>query len=140
MPRLAETNADIAQCFDVMAQLRPHLQRESFVELIRSLKEDGFQLAMHEVGEQVVAVAGFRISTNLFLGRHLYVDDLVIDAGARSQGHGALMLNWLTAFATEAGCSHLHLDSGIQRPDAHRFYLGQGMALSSFHFMKRLDI
>jgi GNAT superfamily N-acetyltransferase len=139
MPRLAETAADIASCFDVMVQLRPHLTRDDFVATVIELQADGFLLAMHEVGQRVVAVTGFRVSTNLSFGRHLYVDDLVVDADARSQGHGAVMLNWLTEYAAEADCSHLHLNSGIQREGAHRFYLGKGMALSSFHFMKRLD-
>ncbi len=28
----------------------------------------------------------------------------------------------------------MHLDSGIQRKDAHRFYEREGMSITSFHF------
>jgi hypothetical protein len=28
----------------------------------------------------------------------------------------------------------VHLDSGVQRKDAHRFYEREGMKLASFHF------
>jgi len=121
-----------------MAQLRPHLQRDNFVATIRRLQEDGFQLACHEADHQVVAVTGFRISSNLHLGRHLYVDDLVVDAAHRSRGYGRVVLDWLTRHAIEADCAHLHLDSGIQREGAHRFYLGQGLSLTSFHFDRPL--
>jgi GNAT superfamily N-acetyltransferase len=121
-----------------MVQLRPHLERKTFVELIHALQADGFQLAMHEVEDRIVTVSGFRISTNLFLGRHLYVDDLVTDSAARSQGYASVMLDWLTQVAIDADCTHLHLDSGLHREGAHRFYLGQGLALSSFHFTRRL--
>lgn len=138
MPRLALTDNDIARCFDVMVQLRPHLERASFVETVHTLQTDGFQLGFHETDERVVAVTGFRISSNLFLGRHLYVDDLVTDAAARSKGYGRIMLNWLAAQAIKAGCRHLHLDSGLQRGGAHRFYLSQGLALTSFHFDRAL--
>ncbi len=37
-------------------------------------------------------------------GKTLYVDDLVTDAAARSQGYGEAMLQWLIALAREAGC------------------------------------
>jgi hypothetical protein len=33
----------------------------------------------------------------------------------------------------------LDLDSGVQRHDAHRFYLRERMHISSHHFTKRLD-
>jgi GNAT superfamily N-acetyltransferase len=138
LPRIAETDSEIARCFDVMVQLRPHLQRAGFVAEIRRLQQDGFQLAYHEVDGQVVAVTGFRISSNLHLGRHLYVDDLVTDAAQRSHGYGGVLLDWLTQRAIEASCAHLHLDSGIQREGAHRFYLSHGLALTSFHFDRPL--
>ena len=44
------------------------------------------------------------------------------------------MLAWLIQQAAEEGCAALHLDSGVQRKDAHRFYLREGMTLASYHF------
>ena len=38
MPRLATTDIDIARCFDVLAELRPHLCRETFVQTIREMR------------------------------------------------------------------------------------------------------
>jgi hypothetical protein len=32
----------------------------------------------------------------------------------------------------------MHLDSGIQRKDAHRFYEREGMSMASFHFVENL--
>ncbi len=51
-------------------------------------------------------------------GKTLYVDDLVTDAAARSQGHGEAMLQWLIALAREAGCDTFSLDSGTHRRSA----------------------
>jgi hypothetical protein len=44
------------------------------------------------------------------------------------------MLAWLIQHAAEKGCAGLHLDSGVQRKDAHRFYLREGMTLAAYHF------
>ena len=41
--------------------------------------------------------------------------------------------------ARAAGCSVLDLDSGVQRRDAHRFYMREGLTISSFHFARVLD-
>jgi GNAT superfamily N-acetyltransferase len=137
-PQHAVTDEEIAGCFDVMAELRPQLQRESFVPLVRSMEPDGFRLAFIRDGGRVVAVAGYRISTNLFYGRHLYVDDLVTSDAERSKGHGRVLLAWLRALAVEQECAAFHLDSGVQRKRAHAFYLREGLALSGHHFDVRL--
>jgi GNAT superfamily N-acetyltransferase len=139
MPRLAETEREIAACFDVMAELRPQLQRESFPALVGQMRAEGYRLAYSEHAGQVVTVAGFRISTNLALGRNLYVDDLVTAAAARSGGHGAAMLDWLRRLAQQAGCRYLHLDSGVQRHRAHGFYFRHGFHIAYYHFCERLD-
>jgi hypothetical protein len=44
------------------------------------------------------------------------------------------MLSWLKSHARELGCSQLHLDSGVQRFTAHRFYVREGFKISSHHF------
>lgn len=138
MPRHARTDNDIAACFAVMSELRPHLAREEFVSLVRELEQDGFRLACIEDNDEVVAVAGYRISSNLVLGKHLYVDDLVTAERYRSKGYGEQMLSWLRAVAKENRCNVLHLDSGTQRQRAHKFYLGQGMVITSFHFAEEI--
>ena len=76
-PQDAVTDGDINDCYDVMAELRPHVQREAFLPTVRAMEPDGFRLAFIREDGRVVAVAGYRVSTNLFYGKHLYVDDLV---------------------------------------------------------------
>lgn len=132
--RFAISDADVASCFPVMVQLRPHLREEEFVTRVRDLERNGYRLALLEAGGRVQAVAGYRILEMLSRGRFLYVDDLVTDEAVRSQGHGAALLDWLHEQAREAGCRLLDLDSGVQRTGAHRFYFGRRMHIASYHF------
>ena len=138
MPEHADSDAEIAACYDVMAELRPHIAREEFLPLIRRMQADGFRLACIRAEGRVVAVAGYRFSTNLFYGDNLYVDDLVTAEAERSKGYGKELLAWLRALAVEKGCRAFHLDSGVQRKRAHEFYLREGLELSSYHFSVRL--
>lgn len=132
---LATTDAKITRCFPVMAQLRPHLAQDEFVTRVRRQQEiQGYHLAFVEDASRIVAAAGFRFLESLAWGRFLYVDDLITDADARSAGHGTTLFDWLVARAREENCDALHLDSGVQRFAAHRFYLRHHMDITSHHF------
>jgi GNAT superfamily N-acetyltransferase len=132
--RVAQSDAEIAACFPVMRHLRTHLDEDGFVERVREQERDGYHLAFLAVEGRPVAVAGYRLGRNLAWGRFLYVDDLVTDPEWRSGGCGATLLNWLKAEAEAHGCEQLHLDSGTQREDAHRFYTRERMDMTSLHF------
>jgi GNAT superfamily N-acetyltransferase len=138
MPQKASTDEEIQSCFSVMAELRPHLDRVEFVPLVRAMEDEGFQLAFIKHDGEVVAAAGYRINTNLFMGKHLYVDDLVTSSAFRSQGFGEAMIIWLRDLAKSSGCRWFHLDSGTQRAGAHKFYFKQGFTIASYHFSEKL--
>lgn len=130
----AEDEAAVLRCYPVMFQLRPQVAEIDFVERVLRQFSGGYRLACVEEEAQVRAVAGYRFSENLAWGRFCYVDDLVTDAGNRSKAYGRALFEWLIARAAEAGCEQFHLDSGVQRFDAHRFYLARRMIISSHHF------
>lgn len=133
--RLADTDADIASTFGVMVQLRPHLKEDEYVALVRrQTSESGFRLAFLHDGDAVRAVAGFRISRSLAWGHYVYVDDLISDAKKRSLGYGEALLDWIGRYSKAQGCTELHLDSGVQRHGAHRFYLRNRMNITCYHF------
>lgn len=138
MISIANSDAEIMGCFDVMQELRPHLEKAGFLGQVRRMQADGFELMYKQLEDTVVAVAGFRIAENLFMGRHLYVDDLVTAASARSSGHGAELVAALRARAEAEQCSYLHLDSGTHRAQAHKFYFAQGFEIASYHFSQKL--
>jgi GNAT superfamily N-acetyltransferase len=133
-PQIAETEAEIEACYPVMHELRPYLSNEEFVSRVQAQRKQGYELAYVEEEGQPVAIAGYRVGQNLAWGKFLYVDDLVTASEYRSRGHGATLLRWLQEQAVARGCDQLHLDSGVQRLDAHRFYQREGMEISSYHF------
>lgn len=136
--RLVTDDDDIRACHAVMVQLRPHVGADALVERVRAQAAEGYRLAALYHDGVPVAVAGYRRLENLAWGRTLYVDDLVADAGARSRGYGGRLFDWLVERARDEGAEQLHLDSGVQRFDAHRFYLTKRMFISSHHFAMEL--
>jgi GNAT superfamily N-acetyltransferase len=132
---IAKTREDVRRCFPVMRELRPHFKSaEKFVQQVLRQQRDGYLLAFLETEGEVRAVAGYRFLESLFSGKFLYVDDLVTRDGDRSRGFGGVLLDWLVEQARANRCDTLELDSGVQRFDAHRFYLLKRMNISSYHF------
>lgn len=129
----------IQRCYTVMAQLRPHLTEQEFVTRVKQQMQEAYQLACVLNDDEVVAVAGFRLSNNLAWGRFMYVDDLVTDEKERSKAYGKQLLGWLADYAKDNGCEQLHLDSGVQRHAAHRFYLTNRMKISGYHFVVEVN-
>ncbi len=135
---IVKTDTEIAACYPVMSELRPHIAEGEFVGCVRRAEAAGYRLVCLREAGVPVAVAGIRTGENLAWGKFLYVDDLVTAADQRSKGHGARLLAWIRAYAARQGCAQLHLDSGLQRVDAHRFYEREGVSKSGFHFAEIL--
>src|SRR5579862_4247581 len=92
---LAETTEEIARCFDVMRELRPHLDAATFLQRVQHQQKEGYRLVRLEIDGEVVSVAGYRIMHNLVWGRFFYVDDLVTRACDHSKGRGQALFAWL---------------------------------------------
>lgn len=135
---LATTGIEITRCFSVMAQLRTQLSAEQFIQQVKRQQQEGYQLAFLEDAGEIRSLAGFRIMEMLAFGKLMYVDDLITANNDRSKKYGGNLFDWLVEHAKTNGCVQLHLDSGVHRFSAHRFYLTKRMEISSHHFSLKL--
>lgn len=136
----ANSDADIRRVYSVMRELRTHIKSEDeFLERVRrQQKQSGWRLIFAEDTGVPVAAAGFRISEWLAWGKALYVDDLICLESHRGKGFAEALMAWMETKAREEGCGEFHLDSGTHRLGAHRFYHRLKLAITSFHFQKKL--
>ena len=135
-----QSDAEVQACLPIMAQLRPQLPPQltpaDWLARVRRMEREGYHLAAAHDAAGVAAVAGYRLFDSIARGgASLYVDDLVADERRRSRGAGKALLGWLVAHARSQGCSQFCLDSGVQRHAAHRFYMREGMSITSYHFV-----
>ena len=123
-----------------MRELRPQFtETKKFVRCVQRQQRQGYLLAFLEAESEVCAVAGYRCLESLISGKSIYVDDLVTRGADRSRGFGGKLLDWLMEEARLHGCENLELDSGVQRLDAHRFYLLKRLRISSYHFVIAIE-
>lgn len=134
----ATSTADITRCFEVMQELRPHHNLESFLSTISQMQQEGYQLLYLEDEGRIVSVAGFRFTTTLYNGLIIDFDDFVTLETGRGKGYGSRLFDHLAGIAKEKGISSIHLNSAHHRYDAHRFYLDKKMKIIAHHF--RLEL
>jgi GNAT superfamily N-acetyltransferase len=132
--KLAENIEQLTLVSPVLLQLRPQYTERSLIEQIQKQQQSGYRIAYVEKAGKVLCVAGFVIGQKLAWQKHIYVDDLVSSAAHRSSGAGKFLVDWLKVHARENGCQQLHLDSGVLRFGAHKFYLREDFTISSHHF------
>jgi GNAT superfamily N-acetyltransferase len=86
-------------------------------------------------GEAVVGVCTTYLDfESVRFGRRAWVEDLAVDPERRSLGIGKRLLDAAKDWARERGATHLELDSGHARTDAHRFYEREGPSWSAISF------
>ena len=137
--RRIESDEQAAAAWEVVRQLRPHLDRGDLVAAVQRQRSEGYRAVGAYAEGVCVAFAGYRVQYMLAHGRLLYVDDLVSDEAERGSGYGRALMRWLEDEARREGCDALQLDSGTQRHEAHAFYFRGGLRIQGYHFGMRLD-
>ncbi|NKQ54341.1 GNAT family N-acetyltransferase [Amycolatopsis sp. K13G38] len=123
-----------ADLWRLLCRLRPGLTEELFTEMLTDGHDQGLRfLVAYSLGGQPLAAAGYRTLVTS-RGRILFVDDLVTEDAARSQGVGARMVRELKTLGRLAGCVRVELDSGVSNTAAHRFYFCHRLDITAFHF------
>jgi GNAT superfamily N-acetyltransferase len=126
--RVLSTDAEIAAAFPLMHVLRERLTAGTFVEVVRQQQRDGYVLVGGYDRGKLVTLAGFRAGQTLSRGPHLFVDDLVTDAGEQGKGHGQAMIAWLRQTAMDRALPTVWLDS---RATAKGFYERCGFTMNT---------
>jgi ribosomal protein S18 acetylase RimI-like enzyme len=133
--RIVDKESEVAACYELMRQLRPHLTSEQeFVERWKRQAEAGYRLIALWGGAQPIALAGFRVQDNLVHGRHFYVDDLVTEETCRGGGYGHVLMERLKAEGRAFGCAKLVLDTALANTLGQRFYYRHGLLATALRF------
>lgn len=134
------TEGEFRAAFRVMRELRDDLDEQAYMELLAEMRPNGYRLLAAEEGDGIVALAGIGRGVNFYYGHYMWVYDLITSEDARSKGHGLALLLYVEELARREGCETLALSSGLQRSDAHRFYIDKAqMEKRSFTFVKTLE-
>ena len=92
---------------------------------------DSAVLVADDGGELVGFITAYQDLHSVRFGYRAWVEDFAVHPGRRSLGIGKALLDAAKDWARERGATHLELDSGDARLDAHRFYEREGPSWTS---------
>ena len=87
-----------------------------------------------EVDGQPAGMILGQVRTSLSAGRHVVIDDLVVDTAYRRRGLGRALLEHVIALAKSAGCNSVDLDCSHAKSDLHGFYEHLGFRHRMRHY------
>ena len=91
--------------------------------LERLVAADDATMLVADVDGEVVGICSIYLDiASVRFGQRAWVEDLAVHPEHRSAGHGKALLDAAKDWARSRGATHLELDSGEARADAHRFY------------------
>lgn len=100
----------------------------------------GIHVLLARNDDEVAALASYSfLWPAVGLTRSLYLKELYVSKAHRRQGIGKLLMNTLTAIATENGCSRLEWTTDQDNTVAQRFYAQLGFEPLTTKAFYRLD-
>ncbi len=91
--------------------------------LARAISSDRAEVLVAEADGAIAGLCTVYLDLDsVRFGSRAWVEDLAIDPSQRSRGLGKALLDAAKDWAGGHGATHLELDSGEARADAHRFY------------------
>lgn len=126
------TEEEIKDCYKVLHQIRDDLSEVDFLNTITKQIKNGYKVAYVIENNQVICVA------KLSWGKYIYIEDFVTEKGTKSCDAAKALWDFIRISALQQECDSIHLDSLVQRHEAHKFYLNQDMKIDSHHFSLNL--
>ena len=122
----------------LIAQLNNAVTEAYLDEVLDDMIALQYRMVVVLDGEHCAGLAGIWVSTKVYSGKYLEMDNVVVDKDYRSKGIGTLLTNYITQLALNEGCKTMMLDAYLENEKAHTFYERAGFIRRGYHFVKTI--
>lgn len=131
---------ELAFNFSVIKQLYDtDFTYEKYCSLLPDMISKGYsQIALYDKAK-LIAVSGYWVSTKLYTGKYLEIDNFIVDNAHQSKGIGKKLIAEIEKIALQNNAKAIVLDAFTTNFSAHKFYFNQGYVPKGFHFVKFFD-
>ncbi len=99
---------------------------------------DNYHCFGYYYNETLIAIMGGWLTTRLYSGQQLEVDNFMVLPDHRSTGIGSKFLTEVENWAKNKGCLSVELNAYASNLAGHRFYTRNGYKQPGVHFIKKL--
>lgn len=130
---------EIETVYELLKELRTTITKEEFNEIYFAAKKaDQFTFYGYYINQDCVGLMGLRYLHDYVHKFHLYIDDLVVKKDFRSQGVGAILLEFAEDLAKAKFCTGLRLCTGIDNKEGIRFYERENWSARALAYKKKI--
>lgn len=116
----------ILSIFSLFSQVN-HLSEVVFRQRLAAMQAQGnYRCVAAYIGERMVGASGFWTGTQLWGGKYVEADHVVVDSALRSRGIGAAMMAWIEAEAERTECAVIRIAMVLGKERTHQFYARNG--------------
>ena len=137
--REIKTKEEMISLFPLLKELTPRLKKTEYKQMLSEMLSHGYRMAGAFDGNKCAGLSGFWISTKIYCGKYVELDNVVVSKNYRSKGIGKLLSEWILKEAETLKCKVAMLDAYLENTAAHNFYEREGFEAKGFHFIKNLD-
>lgn len=137
--RILEHKSDMLPLWLLLQQLNPNVTESYLDSVLDDMIAHGYTMITIWDDDTCMGLSGIWVSTKIYSGKYLEMDNVVIDHNYRSRGIGTLLTDYIIQYAREKGCTTMMLDAYLENDKAHAFYERVGFVRRGYHFIKSLN-
>lgn len=130
--------ADMLPLAPLLQQLNATVTPDYLDAMLDDMIAHGYRMMIATEGDEYLGVAGIWVTTKLYSGKYMELDNVVVADAHRSRGIGKLLTDFATEIARQEGCQTMMLDAYLDNEKAHTFYEREGFVKRGYHFLKKL--
>ena len=136
--RILEHKSDMLPLWPLLQQLNPNVTEHYLDSVLDDMIAHGYTMITIWDDDTCMGLSGIWVSTKIYSGKYLEMDNVVIDHNYRSRGIGTLLTDYIIQYAREKSCATMMLDAYLENDKAHAFYERVGFVRRGYHFIKSL--
>lgn len=130
---------DIPSVIHLAEELNPKIKKETlYHRLEEAFSYTNYQLFALVLENKIIGLCSAWLSTRLYSGKQLELDNFVIQKKYRSKSYGEKFNKLIEKWAKQEGCLRIELNSYVINGKSHKFYFNQGFEILGYHFYKIL--
>ena len=128
----------MVEIIPALQRLDPRLASDLLAGRLAEMQQRGYLCVGIYDGDQLIGISGLWLLTKYYVGRHLEMDNVVIDEAYRSGGIGERLIAWVEDYARAAGCRAIELNVYVANQRGNRFWQRNGFVILGHHYQKIL--
>lgn len=114
------------------------LSKELLSQRLQEMIRQDYKCVGIYEGNKLIGISGVWILVKYYMGKHIELDNVVIDPEYRGQGLGELLSEWVLTYAKSIGCNSAELNCYVSSFSAQKFWMNQGYKIVGYHFQQKI--